>query len=38
MSFPHAREGNQRAATGAIGIFFSLLPPFGMPVTLLAAL
>lgn len=24
MSFPHAREGNKRTATGAIGIF----PPF----------
>ncbi len=26
MSFPHAREGNERAATGAIGIFFFPLP------------
>lgn len=24
MSFPHAREGNERTATGAIGIFFPL--------------
>lgn len=25
MSFPHAREGNERTATGAIGIFFPSL-------------
>lgn len=34
MSLPHAREGNERTATGATGIFS---PPFGVPVTLLAA-
>lgn len=34
MSFQRAWEGNDRAATGAIGSFFS---PFGMPVTLRAA-
>lgn len=37
MSFAHAREGNERAATGALGVSSLSLPPFGMPVTLLAA-
>lgn len=36
MSLPRAREGNERTATGAIGT--PLPPPFGVPVTLFAAI